>query len=149
MLDLSASTRKSPYFAKDQAKAQRCTKFIGCGSKESSTRAYCIAAGPLANCGLYHEGDVVMVSAEGARRQRRAPDYTEINRAAAANVTFITDVPADRERPYNVGEREVARYLGIRRYVEVSPGVWQRPLHARIVVDDDNWRPSRPRTRKA
>lgn len=127
MLDLSASARKSPYFAKDQAKATRCTKFIGRGSQASSTHAYRVAAGALANCGLDNNRDVVMISAEGARRQRMRPDLKEINIAAAAGVTFITAVPTDRDRSYNVGEREVAHHLGITRYIEVRPGVWQRP----------------------
>lgn len=125
MLDLSNSTRKSPYFAKDQAKARRANKFIGRGSAASSTNAYRTACGPLANCGRYSANDVVFISAEGARSTRLDPDFAELRRAVAAGASFITDGPADRERAYNCGERIVAAFLRVNSYRETSPGYWQ------------------------
>lgn len=124
MLDLSASQRKTTWLAKDQAKARRARLFIGRGSPASSTEAYRIAAGSRANIGIYRVTDVVFISAEGARRGRIAPDFTEIGKAVTAGVTFITDSPADRARAYNVGEREIAAFLIARDYHEIAPGMW-------------------------
>ena len=127
MLDLSASRRKTTWFAKDQAKARQASAFIGRGSAASSTEAYRIAVGARANVGAYTAADVVFISAEGARAARRRPDYAEIARAIAAGVTFITDGPIDRARAYNQGEREVAAFLAAHGYREAAPGHW-RPV---------------------
>jgi hypothetical protein len=127
MLDLSASRRKTAWFAKDQAKARQADLFIGRGSPASSTEAYRAAAGSRANIGIYRVTDVVFISAEGARRGRVPPDFAEIAKAVAAGVTFITDSPADRARSYNVGEREVAAFLTDHDYHEIAPGRW-RPI---------------------
>lgn len=125
MLDVSSSTCKSPYFSKDQAKARNSNKFIGRGSAASSTNAYRTACGALANCGRYTPDDVVFISVEEARWERIDPDFAELRRAVAAGAAFITDVPADRERPYNAGERIIAAFLRVNRYRETSPGYWQ------------------------
>jgi hypothetical protein len=116
------------YVVKDQAKADKANKFIGRGSNASSTAKYAASFGELANTGNYTPKDVVFISAEGNRSGRVAPDFDEIGRAIDAGATFITDVKADRERPYNLGEREVAEYLGNREYKEVQPGVWKIQL---------------------
>lgn len=115
-----------PYTAKDQLKSNKATKFIGRGSSRSSTAAYARAWGDKANCGTYAPDDVVFVSAEGARTGRVPVDYEEIGLAAAAGATFVTDNPANRVRPYNVGEREVALCLVSWGYIERSAGVWTR-----------------------
>lgn len=116
--------RTSPYTAKDQAKSDRATCFIGRGSPRSSTAAYAKAWGDKANKGSYTCEDVVFVSAEGARRDRLEPDYDELHKALSAAARVITDDPANRNRPYNVGEREVERYLLANGYKEKSPGFW-------------------------
>jgi hypothetical protein len=116
---------RNPYFAKDVEKANRARKFIGRGSSSSSTDAYRLAAGGLANCGLYTKTDIVFVSAEGARVGRIDPDATELDLAIEAGVMFITDDLANRSRPYNVGERQVAHYLTAHGYAETEPGVWK------------------------
>ena len=116
-----------PYTAKDQRKANVANKFIGRGSPRSSTNAYAAAYGDNANCGVYTATDVVFISAEGARSGRLDPDFNEIKRACDANARFITDDPANRARPYNVGERQVAEFLISQGYRESSPGVWSRP----------------------
>lgn len=116
----------SKYLAKDQAKSDKANKFIGRGSKTSSTEAYRKSwdATGKANTGVYEESDVVFVSAEGNRKNRLEPDRIEINKALKARATIITDIPADRNRSYNVGEREVAAFLEQSSYVESEPGVW-------------------------
>ncbi|MBT0671100.1 hypothetical protein HT136_22260 [Novosphingobium profundi] len=124
MLDLTKSRRKTAYFGKDARKAAAATKFIGRGSALSSTAAYARACGDLSNCHAYTREDVVMISAEGNRRGRLTPDFTEIDLAIAARSRFITDCREDRERAYNIGEREVARYLAHHGYREYAGGHW-------------------------
>lgn len=118
-----------PYAQKDLRKATSATKFIGRGSSASSTNRYRLAAGNLANCGNYSASDVVFVSAEGARRQRIAINRDELALAAQAGVTFVTDTCEDRNRPYNIGEREVAEFLSSLGYVDNGRGYWlaERP----------------------
>ncbi len=114
----------NPYARKDVLKAQGATKFIGRGSAASSTNRYREAAGDLANCGHYEAGDVVFVSAEGARRGRVAVDTTELLLAVQAGAVFVTDTRFDRNRAYNVGEREVAAVLEAHGYGDRGTGRW-------------------------
>lgn len=125
---MSAALKGSthPYAQKDLRKATTATKFIGRGSLASSTNRYRLAAGDLANCGRYVATDVVFVSAEGARRQRIPIDRGELTLAARAGVTFVTDAVPDRNRPYNVGEREVAALLLSLGYADDGAGHWQK-----------------------
>lgn len=101
----------SPWHHKDQAKADICTKFIGRGSSRSSTAAYALAFGELANCGSYSEDDIIFVSVEGNRRNRVPLDASELQLAIDARASFITDNSYHRERTYNIGERELADLL--------------------------------------
>lgn len=117
---------KSSYLTKDQLKSDQANKFIGRGSSRSSTHQYSLDWGARANCGNYIPQDVVFVSAEGNRSGRVKPDLNELTKAVIAGVTFITDQLADRNRPYNVGEREVAGFLASQGYRETSPGRWTR-----------------------
>jgi len=116
----------SHYTAKDQRKWDRCNKMIGQGSPRSSTHRYAQALGRLANSGRYQAGDVVFISAEGARGGRLSPDWTEINRAILAGVQFVTDTQIDRLRSYNLGEREVAGYLQKQGYRDDNSGLWTK-----------------------
>jgi hypothetical protein len=130
-MDLPPPPRKpqlpvtGPYTAKDQRKSDRATKFIGQGSIKSSTNKYRIAWGDKANCGKYTESDIVFISSEGARSGRLPPNLTEIKKATDAKATLITDIPADRQRPYNMGERQVEAFLKTQNYFEASPGTWK------------------------
>lgn len=126
---LALSARQSPYFSKDLAKARSATQFIGQGSPGSSTAAYAKAASSLANTGAYTREDVVFVSAEGSRSSRFNPigstpngAYRNLSLAIAARATFVIDKPHDRNRPYNVGERQIATYLTAHGYQETAPG---------------------------
>jgi hypothetical protein len=116
----------SPYLAKDQKKSDQATCFIGRGSFRSSTKQYRIAWGKLANKKTYTDKDVVFVSAEGARTGRMPAFLEEINRACQAGAKIITDTPYDRQRTYNIGEREVERHLEACNYMEIQPGQWIR-----------------------
>jgi hypothetical protein len=117
-------TTKGYYGAKDQLKSDNADKFIGRGSAKSSTAQYAKDWGNLANCGEYDKDDMVFVSAEGNRRGRVPIDTSELRKAMMADVVFITDQPADRHRPYNVGEREVEAYLMANGYFEAFSGIW-------------------------
>jgi hypothetical protein len=115
----------NPYFSKDLKKAEASNKFIGRGSLASSTNKYMVAAGDLANCGTYTNTDVVFISAEGDRRGRVNPDFEELAKAVAQKVTFITDDEYNRNRPYNLGERQVEAFLKKNGYKDVGRGVWK------------------------
>jgi len=116
---------QGPYQAKDLEKASTATKFIGQGSEKSSTNRYMRAAGDYANTGSYKATDVVFISAEGARPGRLPPNMEEIELAIAAGATLVTDGLVDRERPYNVGERAVARFLRQNGYLDLeNKGRW-------------------------
>ena len=116
-------TVTGPYTAKDQLKAKFASKFIGRGSTRSSTNSYAKDFGALANGGNYNSSDIVFISAEGNRGGRLTPDFNEITLASQAKVVFVTDNAANRARPYNIGEREVASYLLSLNYKE-DRGFW-------------------------
>lgn len=114
----------SPYHAKDQAKSDKATKFIGLGAPGSSTESYRTSWGKLANSGSYTSEDIVFVSSNGNRPGRRSPNFEELAKAIAAGATILTDGKKDRERSYNIGEREVAEYLLLNKYEELIDGTW-------------------------
>jgi hypothetical protein len=116
---------QTKYYPKDQAKADKANKFIGRGSNKSSTAQYAEDFGDLANTGQYSASDVVFASAEGNRANRLKPNYDELQKAVNARATFITDDKPNRERPYNIGERDVADFLTNRGYQETEAGVWK------------------------
>ena len=116
----------NPYFKKDLQKARNATKFIGRGSSASSTNKYMIAAGELANCGEYTKEDIIFVSAEGMRGGRLSVDVDELAKAVAVNATFVTDDEYNRNRPYNLGEREVAKFLEKNGYNDIGKGIWKK-----------------------
>lgn len=112
-------TIKTHHAFKDQKKADQANKFIGIGSPASSTNQYRKDYGDMANCGVYDgDEDMVFISAEGKRTGRIDPDFNEIGLAVKAKVTILTDNPYNRNRPYNIGERQVAKYLEECGYTE-------------------------------
>lgn len=115
----------NPYFSKDLEKSRYATKFIGRGSSASSTNKYMVAAGDLANCGIYTYEDIIFVSAEGMRKGRIAVDLLELEKAVLAKATFVTDDSYNRNRPYNIGEREVADFLSKHGYKDTGKGIWK------------------------
>ena len=117
-------TRKNKYTPKDQAKSDKATKFIGQGSKDSSTDQYAKDWGNRANTGEYTAEDTVFVSAEGQRKNRKPLDTGELGKATQAGATIITDDDTNRGRAYNSGEREAATFLSEQGYRESEPGTW-------------------------
>lgn len=122
-MKLSGNSR---HLAKDQMKSNMATKFIGVGATGSSTESYRHSWGSLANCGKYTKEDVVFVSINGARFGRLSFPQEELLLAIRAGATILTDSPYDRERSYNIGEREVANFLAKQGYEEKKPGVWTK-----------------------
>lgn len=118
---------KTQHVVKDQKKADKANKFIGRGSSKSSTNQYAQDFGDAANTGVYSADDVVFLSVEGNRTGRLPLDRSELKKATDAGATIITDIEADRNRPYNIGEREAAEFLAKQGYVEVKPGEWKKP----------------------
>ena len=125
-VDISKSTKKSPFFEKDKTKFAKANKLISRGSAQSSSEAYRIATEKQANVGSYEPSDIIGISAEGNRTNRIKADFKEIQKAMDANVTFVTDKKTDRLRDYNIGEREVAEFLTTKGYKEVEDGVWKK-----------------------
>lgn len=111
-------TKKSPYAYKDQCKADVAGKFIGVGSPNSSTNQYAKDYGEYANTGIYDQHDSIFISAEGNRSGRINPNFDEIGLAIKAGAILITDTPYNRNRSYNVGERQVAAFLEMHNYQE-------------------------------
>lgn len=141
-------TKKSKYVNKDQKKSDKANKFIGRGSDNSSTEQYRKDWGELANVGEYTDNDTVFVSVEGNRKNRISFDRDEIKKAIDARVKFITDTAEDRNRPYNIGERELAEFLKENGYVEINgTGVWVFDKSSKIAGREeafevtDEWQP--------
>lgn len=114
--------------AKDQAKSDKATKFIGFGAKGSSTDAYRKAWGNRANSGQYTNQDTVFVSINGKRAGRVSiHDSTfknELQKAVDAGAKIIADTKAHRERSFNIGEQELASWLQSVGYQELTDGQW-------------------------
>ena len=120
----------SKYGEKDARKASKANKFIGFGCVGSSTERYRTGLPvDVVNTSEYVASDVVFVSINGDRPGRLGTGYmpilNQLALAKKAGVTFITDIPYDRNRAYNIGEREVAALLCAWGYIEVAPGTWR------------------------
>lgn len=114
----------NPFWFKDQGKARQANKFIGVGAPGSSTAVY--AAGlpsEVVNCGQYVPTDIVFVSVNGARKNRRLFDQAEVLLAINAGAAIVTDSARDRYRDFNIGERELAEFLEANEYEELG-GFW-------------------------
>lgn len=113
---------KNPSFyqRKDQFKINEASKFIGHGSTTSSTEKYrkMFDRLGLANTSQYTEEDIVFISVEGARKNRKPLDTSEVKLALEARSTIICDNLEARTRPYNVGERELYNFLTENNYEE-------------------------------
>lgn len=120
---------KNQYTAKDQEKSDKANKFIGYGLKDSSTEKYRQVWGLFANVGDYSKDDKVFVSVNGNTNGRvsihDAKFKNELELATDAGATIISDNTEHRNRPYNIGERELAEYLISKGYQETDGnGVW-------------------------
>lgn len=120
---------KNQYTAKDQEKSDKATKYIGFGVEGSSTENYRKSWGLFANSSQYSKDDKVFVSVNGNTKNRVTIQdgkfKKELDLAIDAGVTFISDNAEHRNRPYNIGERELVEYLISKGYQETDGnGVW-------------------------
>jgi len=104
------------YFEKDIVKFSICNKLIARGTRRSSSSIY--ANFKIANLGEYEATDIVGVSVNGARKERLTFDRNEIDKAIAVGVSFVLDNDRNCNRAFNIGEREIRRYLASRGYVK-------------------------------
>lgn len=128
--------------AKDQAKSDKATKFIGFGAKGSSTDAYRKAWGNRANSGQYTNQDTVFVSVNGKRAGRVSiHDSTfknELQKAVDAGAKIIADTKAHRERSFNIGEQELASWLQSVGYQELTDGQWTKGVENTPTIQNLN-----------
>lgn len=107
--------RYSQWGAKDQIKATLASCFVGRGSGKSSTNKYRqICSGFLHS--EYLSDDLVFVSVEGARQGRIPLDTLEVDKVIAPGASIICDNTVNRNRTYNVGERELFEYITQQNY---------------------------------
>ena len=118
--------------AKDQAKSAKASKFVGFGSKGSSTNQYRIDWGSRANSGNYESKDTVFVSSNGKRKGRisvlakNSPYRAELQKVVDAGATIVMDNAKTRSSDFNIGEQEAMKLLQELGYEEktIGSGVW-------------------------
>ena len=76
----------------------------------------------IVNLHNYNHWDVVGISINGSRSNRMGIEFykDELNLLSWKDVTIIVDWKYDRERSYNVWEREVVEYLKSIWFTEVD-----------------------------
>ena len=109
------------YNDKDKVKFAKCNKLISRGTVGSSSHKYQlgqILGIPINNINVdsYESTDMVGISVNGARRGRLRFDKNLVDLAIEAKVTFITDNLYNRNRSFNIGEKEIADYLSSKGY---------------------------------
>lgn len=103
----------SKYLAKDQAKANITTQFIGVGNDKSSTKHYAGLYGDKANTGNYTADDVVFVSTNGGDKGKGLEgNKALIDKAIQAKAKLVTDTKSHASSEYNKqGEAKTVTYL--------------------------------------
>jgi hypothetical protein len=116
------SFKYKSYQSKDIQKFVVCNKMITRGGVSSSSDKYQYTYEPTheINVKRYHKYDIVGVSVNGRRSNRISFDKHLINLAIKAGVTFVCDNEDNRNRRYNIGEQEFARYIKERGYKQVA-----------------------------
>lgn len=106
------------YYDKDKVKFSVCDKLISRGATGSSSDKYSKDSTLLnfspnsINTTSYTNSDVVGISVNGKRPNRKTFDKELVDLAIEANVfSFVTDNSYNRNRYFNIGEREIAQYL--------------------------------------
>ena len=138
---LSERLKKAGVFSKnvlgnkDYIKAIKATKYIGYGAVNSSTERYRLAAGDLANCGVYTKEEVIWVSINGRRQGAISVNsllyMEELTKAMRAGATFVQDQDGVgygcRMSAHNKqGEAKLAEFFLANGYEEVGgSGVWE------------------------
>lgn len=104
---------------KDQMKAQIADAYIGMGSIGSSTQQYAKYFDKV-NAYNYVPYELVFVSINGKRPNAvRINTLIEVlNVAVQCKAVFCADNPANRNRSYNIGEQDLAKYFIANGYIE-------------------------------
>ena len=113
------------YQKKDKDKFKICNKLISRGAAGTSSRKYSIeGVGKIkpkkVNCKKYKITDVVGVSVNGACYDRETFDHKLLQKAITAQSTIIADTSYHAQRNYNVGERELIKFLKKNDYERVK-----------------------------
>lgn len=115
----------STYQRKDAVKFNKANKLIARGN--GSSGLYARICADICNTGSYNNKDIVAISVNGARKGRKDFNQLEVMRAIEANSTIITDNAMDRVRRYNIGERNLAKFLIDNGYSEEKgTGIWKK-----------------------
>jgi hypothetical protein len=119
------------YLQKDLRKFGDCTKLITRGVVGSSSHKYMFMGEWEINPSKYDTEDIVGVSVNGNRRGRIPFDRDELYLAVAVEAIIITDNLYNRNRSYNIGEREVAEFLTEHGYTmedSILRGTWTKEV---------------------
>lgn len=123
------------YLEKDRKKFKHCTHLITRGVKDSPSDRYSnstilwLPPETITNSGPYGMSSVVGVSVNGSRAGRVQVDEHELLLAIEADAIIITDNLEHRNRPFNIGEREVADILADAGYHfkdTENRGIWTK-----------------------
>ena len=106
----------NPYSLKDQQKFLQCTHLIGSGVEGSSSASYLHNPKQLhdqlsTNLRTVTKYSIIGITVNGNRPNRYPIPKAVIEHFAKQCVAFVTDNDYNRNRPYNIGEREVAELL--------------------------------------
>ncbi len=119
------------YGKKDKIKFSICNKLITRGVWNSSSYKYAngiIKINVEINPTSFKKEDIVGVSVNGRRRGRLEFDKELVKKALEANATIVADNEKNRERDYNIGERELAEFLreeGYEAEEEKDRAIWR------------------------
>ena len=136
---ISPNAKKAGYLPKEQVKTKLANQFIGEGSPDSSTDRYhkMYQSEGFANTGNYTASDIIYVSSNGARGNRRSPvadgklqgEFKNIDKAIKAGAAFIMDDYAHlvKTKKYNIGELALGNYVKSKGYKRVGrTGMWTK-----------------------
>jgi len=125
------------YIEKDIKKFSICNKLISRGTSGSSSDLYTKGMylnipKENINCRDYNKNDIVGISVNGNRPNRISFDKELVDLAIKAGSTIVIDNQKNRLRQYNVGEREIEKYLIKNNYECVEDdevrSIWRRKM---------------------
>ncbi len=110
------------YLAKDQTKFKVCTHFLGIGSNISSSYKYqhtdLLGLNLNRDLSTLDSNSVLGISIEGNRSNREKISIEILEPIVATQCIIVLDNEYNRNRSYNIGEREIAAMLRNLGYVE-------------------------------
>ncbi len=130
------------YYEKDKEKFKYCDMLITNGVIGSSSYKYIkdtnIAPKAKRNLKIYNKNNIVGVSVNGKRANRMSFNKVLVKAAVTAGAKIVTDNEKNRNRFFNIGERELATFLEdlncIEYYEDKVRSVWRL---AEFLDEDD------------